>query len=158
MTIQKLDDLVEKNRLTKEIAERIEKRLSNDGKIKYELTDLQKKAFSSDYLWCDDEKQSNIIIQGATSSGKTLVTEVMMANYLEWAGARNHVICLVPLKAMVTEKIRHITEDLGENRNIVGSSSDYQENDEDILNGNFEVAVIVYEKSWIEGRSLSLPL
>ncbi len=146
MTIQKLDDLVEKNRLTKEIAERIEKRLSNDGKIKYELTDLQKKAFSSDYLWCDDEKQSNIIIQGATSSGKTLVTEVMMANYLEWAGARNHVICLVPLKAMVTEKIRHITEDLGENRNIVGSSSDYQENDEDILNGNFEVAVIVYEK------------
>lgn len=144
--VNTLNDLVEQKRLSKSVVERIENRLSKYGKIKFELTALQKKAFGSKHFWCDDNNQDNLIIQGATSSGKTLIAEVMMANCLEQPGERYKVICLVPLKAMVTEKIHHISEDLGENRDIVGSSSDYQEYDEDILNGNYEVAVIVYEK------------
>ena len=124
--------------------QRMQKRLTINNE-ECMLTGLQKEAFRREGLWYDGDSCSNVMIQGATSSGKTLVAEVMAANIL--LQRKNlSVIFLVPLKAMVGEKVRHLSEDLGDEWRIFGSSADFQENDEAIINSSFDIAVIVYEK------------
>lgn len=114
------------------------------------LTELQKTVFSDGDFW---DEAKNVIVQGRTSSGKTLVAQIAAAyfggketNISE--KPRNSVIYLVPLRAMVSEKrteFRHLFHDTLDWR-VFASSSDYQDHDNDILSANFEIAVIVYEK------------
>jgi len=122
------------------IVENIQKRMN----IK-ELTPLQKQAFNTNSFWDD----MNIIIRGATSSGKTLIAEIAAARCIHRSERSKNVIYLVPLKAMVSEKYDQFKQDMsGDNYDwdICASSADYQNFDEDILEGNFDIAVIVYEK------------
>lgn len=90
-----------------------------------------------------------MIIQGTTSSGKTLVAEVAAAHCIFSSAERMNVVYLVPLRAMVSEKYKQFMQDMGQGRyawNIYASSSDYQNSDREIMDGDFHLAVIVYEK------------
>ena len=110
-----------------------------------ELTPLQKKAFNSSDYWGN----KNLIIQGTTSSGKTLVAEVAAAHCIWQSGQEKNVIYLVPLKAMVSEKYIQFKKDMSNDRydwSICPSSADYQKFDGDILDGDFNLAIVVYEK------------
>lgn len=109
-----------------------------------ELTPLQLQAFNSDEFWGNE----NVIVQGATSSGKTLIAEIAAARCIHHSQQEKKVIYLVPLKAMVSEKYNQFRRDMSNNYNwrVCPSSADYQNFDEDILEGNFNIAVIVYEK------------
>lgn len=93
----------------------------------------------------------NLVIAGSTSAGKTMAAEMLMAHHLRHA-AGNHRGCVyaVPLRALVTEKFARFRAVFGEHEVYV-SSGDYQDQDAQILQGRFRIAVVVYEKlySWI---------
>lgn len=128
------------------IMENIEKRLSRrlpEGEA-FSLTSFQQKVIEDKQFWrdWDSEEVSHLMVQGATSAGKTLVSELAILDTL------NHgqkAVVLVPLKAMVHERMEQFREDMP-GRKVFGSSSDHLENDERLLHGDYDVAVTVYEK------------
>lgn len=114
------------------------------------LTQLQKKALNDPLFWGEwnDENQfsgRNLVIQGATSSGKTLLSELLSIDMLDH---HKSVIVLVPLKSMVRERYRRFERDfrVGGVDRVYPSSSDYLDHDEAILKGDYNIAVMVYEK------------
>lgn len=110
-----------------------------------ELTPLQKKAFNSSDYW----GTKNLIVQGTTSSGKTLIAEVAAAHCIWHSEQEKNVIYLVPLKAMVSEKYIQFKKDMSNDKydwSVCPSSADYQNFDGDIVNGDFNLAIVVYEK------------
>lgn len=140
----------DKSNVYSETIDKIEKRLR--GRLLEEdtvkLTALQKvalrnQAFRDD--WSDPDRiPKHLIIQGATSAGKTLLSEL---NILDVVYRGYQAIVLVPLKAMVHERTKQFEGDLeGQGLRVYGSSSDYMDNDERLINGDYDIAVIVYEK------------
>lgn len=131
-----------------QIVERIDKRLNNrmpEGQ-KFSLTTLQKKAVYDKNFWrnWDDSDVRHLIVQGATSAGKTLLSEL---NILDTLQHGKKAIVIVPLKAMVHEHKRKLEEDIASDLyKVYGASSDYMEYDEWLIRGEYNVAVIVYEK------------
>lgn len=114
------------------------------------MTAMQDEVLESEAFW---NTTKNLIIQGATSSGKTLLAEI--AAYRQIADEeirRKKVIFLVPLRALVTAQCRQIQDDFkevlleGHELRIFESSADYQNYDALILTGEYDIAVIVYEK------------
>lgn len=130
-----------------QIVERIDERLNHrmpEGQ-KFSLTSLQKMAVYHDDFWRNwaDSKVKHLIVQGATSAGKTLLSEL---NILDTLQHGKKAIIIVPLKAMVHEHKRKFEEDITSNYTVYGASSDYMEYDERLIRGEYNVAVIVYEK------------
>ena len=128
------------------IESRLKSRLPENNEV--ELTALQRLALSHQEFsddWSDSDRvPKHLIVQGATSSGKTLLSEL---NILDVVSRRLQAIVLVPLKAMVHERTRQFIDDLeGQDLRVYGSSSDYMDNDERLINGEYDVAIIVYEK------------
>lgn len=109
------------------------------------MTQLQKHVFNDDRFWGDWEdekfKGKNLIIQAATSAGKTPVSEIAT---LDMRDHGRKVIVLVPLKTMVRERYRQFRDDIG--GRVYASSSDYLDRDYELLRGEYDVAVMVYEK------------
>ena len=130
-----------------QIMENIEKRLSRQlppGEV-FTLTRFQEKVIGDEQFWRDweSEDMSHLMIQGATSAGKTLVSELAILDTL--ANGQKAVV-LVPLKAMVHERmVQFKREDMPDQR-VFGSSSDHLEYDERLIAGDYDVAVTVYEK------------
>lgn len=129
-----------------QIMENIEKRLSDrlpQGKT-FTLTRFQEKVLGDEQFWRNWESEdiSHLMIQGATSAGKTLVSELAILDTL--ANGQQAVV-LVPLKAMVHERKTQFTLDMP-NQQVFGSSSDHLEYDERLIAGDYDVAVTVYEK------------
>lgn len=86
----------------------------------------------------------NLVIASPSSSGKTLAAE--MATLQEIYGQKK-VIYLVPLRILAEEKYQHFVRlyhSIG--LNIKLSSRDHRHQDQDIIQGNFNIAIIVYEK------------
>lgn len=128
------------------VLSRMEERVSYGGKFR--LTNLQRTAFENeDFLgsWEGRTFQGkNLIIQAATSAGKTLLSELTAIDML---ANQKHVLVLVPFKAMVKERYRQFSQDFKETHiRIFASSSDYQENDEDLIHGDYDIGILVYEK------------
>lgn len=124
----------------------IEKRLSDrlpPGKA-FTLTRFQEKVIGDEQFWRDWESEdvSHLMVQGATSAGKTLVSELAILDTL--ANGQKAVV-LVPLKAMVHERMVQFEKDML-NLRVFESSSDHLEYDERLMNGDYDVAVTVYEK------------
>lgn len=125
-------------------------RKGRDSQNGIQMTAMQDEVLSGEAFW---NTAKNLIIQGATSSGKTLLAEIAAYRQIVddeiW---HKKVIFLVPLRALVTAQCKQIQEDfqnvkLNENSlRIFESSADYQDHDAQILNGEYEIAVIVYEK------------
>ena len=86
----------------------------------------------------------SLIISAPTSSGKTFCAEMAsVANLFK----RKKVIYLVPLKAIAEEKFSDFVErysDLG--IAVVISTKDRQEHDRKIAKGDFDLAILIYEK------------
>ena len=127
---------------------RLKRRLPENAELT--LTKFQKRVIDDQTFWRDweDNKINHLMIQGATSAGKTLVSELAILDTLRHD---QKPIVLVPLKAMVRERTAHFKEDMGHgivefDTNVFGSSGDYMEDDERIIHGVYSVAVIVYEK------------
>ena len=148
--IETLSSLEEYYHINSSIIDNLRETHKKNGVEEEFLTELQKAVFSDEDFW-DDSK--NVIVQGRTSSGKTLVAQIAAAYFGGKESniserPRNSVIYLVPLRAMVSEKraeFRQLFYDtLG--WRVFASSSDYQDHDNDILSAKFEVAVVVYEK------------
>ena len=86
----------------------------------------------------------NLIVSAPTSSGKTFIGE-MAAVYQGLKGKR--AVYLVPLKALAEEKFQRFTKLYEQyDLKIVISTRDHKEFDKDLDEGDFEIAIIVYEK------------
>lgn len=112
--------------------------------VPFTLTRFQEKVIGDEQFWrnWESEEVSHLMVQGATSAGKTLVSELAILDTLN--NGRKAVV-LVPLKAMVHERKVQFEEDMP-NQQVFGSSSDHLEYDERLMNGDYDVAVTVYEK------------
>lgn len=124
----------------------IEKRLSDrlpKGET-FTLTRFQEKVLGDEQFWRDWESEdiTHLMIQGATSAGKTLVSELAILDTL--ANGQKAVV-LVPLKAMVHERMDQFKRDMPD-QNVFGSSNDHLEYDERLIHSDYNVAVTVYEK------------
>ena len=129
-----------------QIMENIEKRLSRrlpTGET-FTLTRFQEKVIGDEQFWrnWESEDVSHLMVQGATSAGKTLVSELAI---LDTLAQKKHAVVLVPLKAMVHERWTQFREDMP-NLRVFCSSSDHLEYDERLMKNDYDVAVTVYEK------------
>ncbi len=86
----------------------------------------------------------SLLISAPTSAGKTFCGEMALIRAIR---QRQKAIFLVPLKAVAEEKYR-LFEDCygGIGLRVLIGTHDHPENDTDIENGRFDIAVIVYEK------------
>jgi helicase len=90
------------------------------------------------------EKPENLLVISPSSSGKTLVGEMAALQEISF---HNKVIYLVPLRILAEEKYQHFVHlyhSLG--LKIKLSSRDHRHDDQDIRQGNFHIAILVYEK------------
>ncbi len=154
--LQEFERIIEErgwaNCVQEEILKRVETRLKRrlPAGVPLALTALQKQAIETPGFWHDDwhyiNEPQHLMVQGATSAGKTLLSELNVIDVLKHG---QKAIVLVPLKAMVHERSSQFREDIsgqtGEYK-IFASSADHLEHDEQIIAGNYDVAVIVYEK------------
>jgi len=86
----------------------------------------------------------NLLIQAPTSSGKTFIGEMAA---IQTALRRKKVVYLVPLKALAEEKFLDFQEKYADyGLKVIISTRDRREFDEDLEQGNFSIAVVVYEK------------
>lgn len=148
VSIMNLRDYLEQHKLCS--CEFAANRMEKDNQDGIMMTAMQNAVLEGEAFW---DTTKNLIIQGATSSGKTLLAEI--AAYRQIADdeiGRKKVIFLVPLRALVTAHCKQIQDDFqkikleGEALRIFESSADYQDHDAQILTGDYEIAVIVYEK------------
>jgi helicase len=86
----------------------------------------------------------NVIIFAPTSSGKTLVGEIVSVHY---AMAKKRALYLVPMKALAEEKYHHFKDTYGElGIKTIISTHDRKEYDQDLERKEFHIAVVVFEK------------
>lgn len=89
-------------------------------------------------------ENQNLIISSPTSSGKTFCGEIAAVSKLS---QRQKVIYLVPLKAVAEEKYLDFkTKYSTLGIKILISTQDHFENDLDLSSGNFDLALVIYEK------------
>jgi len=91
-----------------------------------------------------NDRDKNLLVIAPTSSGKTFIGEMAaIAQVIHL----HKIIYLVPLRALADEKYRHfknLYRDCG--IDIVISTRDRKEDDHHIISGDYDVAVIAYEK------------
>lgn len=147
--IKEFQDIVSLYDIPEKILQNIENDVSGNGKREVKLTALQKEVINHPEFWSKETNNKNLIVQGATSSGKTLVAELLALQNV--FSMNKQVVYLVPLKALVSEKVNQFKRDITElgNKiriNIFASSSDYQDHDTELAEGQYDIAVVVYEK------------
>ena len=94
---------------------------------------------------CND-KNNNLLVLSPTSSGKTFIGE--MASITQ-AIHKKKAIYLVPLRSLAEEKYRHFKKLYSGadcNIDILVSSRDRREDDRKIVKGEYQIAVMIYEK------------
>ncbi len=117
-----------------------------------DITDIWKKSYGEFLLPIQEKAMvkhnvlggGNLIIFAPTSSGKTLVGEIVSVHY---AMAKKRALYLVPMKALAEEKYHHFKGMYGELgiRTII-STHDRKEYDQGLERKEFHIAVVVFEK------------
>lgn len=110
-----------------------------------DFTELQMFVLQKKQFWEDGQ---NLIIKGMPGSGKTLLTEIA---YLSMPQKRADVcrklLYLLPYRALLNEKYDYFLKRYDRMYyRIYRSSSDYSENDEKIIEGDCDIAIMIYEK------------
>ncbi len=109
------------------------------------LLPLQEKAIRQGLLADEDNKKpSNLLISAPTSSGKSFCGEMAAIGSLL---KRRKAVMLLPLKSIAEEKYLHFKKcyrDVGIKTILV--TGDHPENDLDFEFGNFDFALVIYEK------------
>lgn len=117
-----------------------------------ELTDLQKKVFENGNFY---EFNKWLFIIGATGSGKTLIPLLYFFKEYELNKQNNklfRMLFVVPYRALAAQKqieIKQLACKLSLDLKIVQSTGEYKNEDNDIINGNVDIAVIIYEKVYM---------
>jgi replicative superfamily II helicase len=108
------------------------------------LLDLQRQAFGN----VDSLKKQHTIVLGPTSSGKTFVGEALSA--LVALPGEGTVVYAVPYRALATQKWEDWRKSYSDSGMpsfpIYASSSDHVAHDSLVAQGDFRIAIIVYEK------------
>lgn len=109
------------------------------------FTELQMSILQKKQFWEDGQ---NLIIKGMPGSGKTLLIEIA---YLSIPQKRTDVcrklLYLLPYRALLNEKYDYFLKRYDRMYyRIYRSSSDYSDNDEKIIEGDCEIAIMIYEK------------
>ena len=87
---------------------------------------------------------TNLLVIAPTSSGKTFIGEMAAITQIIH---QQKAIYLVPLKSLAEEKYKHFKNLYSRcGLEIVTSSRDHREDDDKIIKGNYNIAIIVYEK------------
>ncbi|MFI1505679.1 DEAD/DEAH box helicase [Streptomyces sp. NPDC020597] len=107
------------------------------------FTDVQERAIRAGAL----DGRTNLLVMAPTSSGKTLVGELAATSSA--FARRQHSIFIVPFRALADEHYELFRERYGHLLSVVISTSDWTEFDADIRAGNFNLAVMTYEKLMI---------
>ena len=104
------------------------------------LLPIQNKAIQQYRLF----QGNNLIISAPTSSGKTFIGELAAVHN---ALQGNKSVYLVPTKALAEEKFQAFKRFYGRcGIEVVISTRDHKEYDDRLASGNFDIAIIVYEK------------
>ena len=93
-----------------------------------------------------NDRGRDLLVVAPTSSGKTFIGEMAA---ITQAINQKKTIYLVPLRSLAEEKYRHFKKLYGGadcKINILVSSRDRREDDRKIIKGEYQVAVMVYEK------------
>lgn len=106
-----------------------------------DLTPVQVAAVAAGVL----EGRQNLLVVAPTSSGKTLVGEMAAAS-LAFEGGGRYSIMVVPTRALAEEHFNRFRERYRDVLNVVISTGDWTEFDEDVRHGHFDLAVMTYEK------------
>src|SRR5215813_1809037 len=105
-----------------------------------ELLPVQERAVKEFGLFGD----TNLIVFSPTSSGKTFVGEMAA---VKAARENTKVFYLVPQKALASEKFEELRRRYAPvGINVVVSSRDRREFDDQILRRDFQIAIVVFEK------------
>lgn len=92
------------------------------------------------------DRPVNIHIQGPTSSGKSYASRLVAA---AWVNRNRRAIMLLPIKALVSQALaewKDFLEDTGLGWKVVPGSRDYPQYDEDLVRGDYDIAVLIPEK------------
>ncbi len=90
------------------------------------------------------QSSRNLIISAPTSSGKSFCAELAAARGIT---ERRKVVMLFPLKSLAEEKFRVLHESFGPlGVRCLIVTADHPENDQPFLNGQYQIAVAIYEK------------
>ena len=108
------------------------------------FTDLQESVFRLPDFW--NLKQDFFIIS-ETSSGKTLIAEAAML--MDKNNKKQRVLYLVPYRALASQKMAELKYFFGNTFKIVLSTGEYRENDSAIINGETDIAIMIYEKAFL---------
>ncbi len=112
-----------------------------------EPTLLQKRAFSDPQFW-DSQK---VLIMGNTSSGKTAIPLTRYLLDFEKRSKKPKLLIAVNLRTLTTQMQDTIQTRL-QNRHHLSmqiSTSEYTDGDNDIKNGDVDIAIVIYEKLFI---------
>ena len=90
-----------------------------------------------------EEENQNLLVIAPTSSGKTFIGEMAAITQVIH---QKKVIYLVPLRSLAEEKYRHF-KNLYSSYGIemVVSTRNHREDDQRIIQGDYKIAVMVYE-------------
>ncbi len=97
----------------------------------------------------------NLLLAGPTSAGKTLIASVLTALARTRQPDRK-VVYVVPLRALVTEKANE-WQRLFCGARVLPISSDYPRSDHFLRNGDWDIAIVVFEKlyQWLGEADLA---
>lgn len=117
-----------------------EYRMPFEGFTELQMFILQKKQF-----WEDGQ---NLIIKEMPGSGKTLLTEIAYLSIPQKrADVCRKLLYLLPYRALLNEKYDYFLKRYDRMYyRIYRSSSDYSDNDEKIIEGDCDIAIMIYEK------------
>ncbi len=91
-----------------------------------------------------NDRKRNLLVVAPTSSGKTFIGEIAA---ITQAIHKKKAIYLVPLRSLAEEKYHHFKDLYADcDINTLISSRDRREDDKKIIQGDYQVAVMVYEK------------
>lgn len=108
------------------------------------LLAVQEKAVREYGVLDYNDKNRNLLVVAPTSSGKTFLGEMAA---ITQAVHKKKTIYLVPLRSLAEEKYRHFKDLYADcDINTLISSRDRREYDKKIIQGDYQVVVMVYEK------------
>ena len=112
---------------------------NEEGRMQYAPTEGNDKREDA-----HNDKNQNLLVIAPTSSGKTFIGEMAAITQVIH---QKKVIYLVPLRSLAEEKYRHF-KNLYSNWGLetVVSTRDHREDDQRIIQGDYKIAVMVYEK------------
>ena len=117
------------------------------------FTDLQEKAFRSEA--CQDE-HSNLMIVGPTSSGKTLIPQLIYYGMIKQTQESDRrmpkMLFIVPYRALAAQKCTEFQSFYSKSFSgltVVQSTGEFRQDDNAIRDGEVDIAVMISEKAFL---------